>query len=301
MSIPGYQETMGPVLRATGDGAQHTMKDIVAVLAQQFALTPEDLSVRLASGGQTLFANRVHWAATYLKKAGLLEATGRAQVRITSEGRAVLANPPARIDRSFLLRYPSFVAFAQAKAPQEDVGPTAPLAVEAEAATPRERIVAAEKELRRDLADELLAKVKTGSPRFFEGLVVDLLRAMDYGEWAELRGGPGDGGIDGVIHQDRLGLDRVYVQAKRWDSSVSRPEVQKFAGSLAGEKAHKGVLMTTAVFTREAREYARSIDTRIVLIDGTELVALMIEHDIGVSPEPPVTIKRLDNDYFDEE
>lgn len=304
MAIPGYQDTMGPVLRATADGGEHKVKDIVVDLARQFDLTPEDLAMRLPSGTQGVFVNRVHWATTYLKKAGLLEATGRAQVRITSEGRRVLADPPARVDRSFLLRYPSFVEFAQTKAPKgaEVLAPAGSDAVEA---TPRERIDAAVKELSRDLSDELLRKVKESSPRFFERLVIDLLRAMGYGgshaEAAALLGRSGDAGLDGVIRQDRLGLEAVYVQAKRWENTVGRPTVQAFAGSLEGARARKGVLLTTATFSPDARAYVRGIEKRIVLIDGPELVSLMVEHNIGVSEEARIEIKRLDNDYFEEE
>ncbi len=171
--------------------------------------------------------------------------------------------------------------------------------------TPRERIDAAAKELTEDLADELLAKVKAGSPRFFENLVIDLLRAMGYGashaEATQLLGRSGDAGLDGVIRQDRLGLEAVYVQAKRWENTVGRPTVQAFAGSLQGARARKGVMLTTAAFSQEAHDYVRSIEMKIVLIDGAELAALMIEHDIGVSNETTVKIKRLDNDYFDEE
>lgn len=305
MPIPGYQDTMGPVLRAASSGAECSIKDITTDLARQFALTPEELETRLPSGG-SLFANRVHWATTYLKKAGLLESTGRGQVSITPEGRAVLASPPARIDRSFLLRYPSFVAFATTHAPKgsgDDI--VVPSPVESETDTPRERIDAAAKELAQDLADELLAKVKGGSPRFFERLVIDLLRKMGYAashaEAAQLLGRSGDAGLDGVIRQDRLGLEAVYVQAKRWENTVGRPTVQAFAGSLSGARARKGVLLTTAAFSQEARDYVRNIEMKIVLIDGAELVDLMIEHDIGVSKETTVEIKRLDNDYFDEE
>ncbi|MDQ2913598.1 MAG: restriction endonuclease [Chloroflexota bacterium] len=294
---------MGPVLRATSGGNERTMKDITADLSREFGLTPEELDTRLPSGG-SLFANRVHWATTYLKKAELLESTGRAHVRITQEGRAVLANPPARIDRAFLLRYPAFAAFVRARAPKElgeelgsDILVSPPDA--SETSTPRERIDAAAKELSLDLADELLAKVKAGSPQFFEGLVIDLLRAMGYGGSqagaTELLGRSGDAGLDGVIRQDRLGLEAVYVQAKRWDNTVGRPTVQAFAGSLDGARARKGVLLTTATFSQEARDYVRGIEKKIVLVDGSELVTLMIEHDIGVSNE--ATIKRTRGPY----
>jgi len=246
----------------------------------------------------------VNWATTYLKKAGLLEAAGRAQVRVTPEGRSVLANPPPRIDRAFLLRYPSFVAFVATRVPKSPGGEIVPPDL-VETDTPRERIDAAAKELAEDLADELLAKVKAGSPKFFESLVIDLLGAMGYGgsraEASELLGRSGDAGLDGVIRQDRLGLEAVYVQAKRWENVVGRPTIQAFAGSLDGARARKGVLLTTARFSQEARDYVRSIEKKIVLIDGTELVSLMIEHDIGVANEAKVEIKRLDNDYFEKE
>lgn len=305
MPIPNYQETMGPVLRAAGVSAERSVRDISTEVALQFKLTPEELDARLPSGGG-LFANRVNWAMTYLKKAGLLESAGRAQVRLTSEGRAVLANPAQRIDNKFLLRYPSFVSFLRPSTPKTSEDAAAiPSADPTDTSTPRERIDTAAKELTEDLADELLAKVKVGSPRFFEGLVIDLLRAMGYGashaEASQLLGRSGDAGLDGVIRQDRLGLEAVYIQAKRWDNTVGRPAVQAFAGSLQGARAHKGVMLTTATFSQEARDFVRGIEMRIALIDGSELVALMIEHDIGVSKETMVEIKRLDNDYFDEQ
>jgi restriction system protein len=282
------------------------MRDVVAVVAREFGLTPEDLDQRLQSG-QSLFGNRVGWAVTYLKKAGLLEAAGRAQFRITAEGLKVLAKPPSRIDRSFLLRYPTFVEFVQPRVDAAKPGEASrprPLALP-EADTPRERIDDAARELALELADELLAKVKTASPQFFELLVIRLLRAMGYGgtraDAAEHLGRSGDGGIDGVIRQDRLGLEAVYVQAKRWENTVGRPTVQAFAGSLDGARARKGVLLTTANVSPEARDYVGSIEKRIVLIDGKELVALMIEHGIGVLVESTVEIKRLNLAYFDDE
>jgi restriction system protein len=309
MPVPGYQDLMLPLLRATSDGAVHTLKELDAVLTKQFALTKEDLDERLPSGTQKVFINRLNWAATYLKKAGLLDRPARAQLRITPEGEAVLANPPNRIDRAYLLRYPAFAEFVSA-------APTSVSKVEAragatstststDAKTPRERIGDAAKELRDALADELLLKLKAGSPDFFERVVVELLQKMGYGgsfaEAAKVLGGSGDAGLDGVIKQDRLGLEAVYVQAKRWDNTVGRPTVQGFAGSLQGQRARKGVLMTTASFSREAQDFVNNIDTKIVLIDGMQLVELMMEHNIGVATEEVVDIKRLDPGYFDEE
>jgi restriction system protein len=303
--IPGYQDAMGPVLRAASRGPERAIREIADDVAREFSLTPDELDARLPSGGN-LFLNRVHWASTYLKKAGLLESTGRGRVRVTSLGRSATEGAPHRIDRAFLLRYPSFQDFArprEATATAKQIGTT--VATSVETTTPRERIDAAVAELRDDLADELLARVKGSSPRFFERLVIDLLRAMGYGgtraEASELLGRSGDAGLDGVIRQDRLGLDAVYVQAKRWDNTVGRPTVQAFAGSLDGVRARKGVLLTTSTFSPDARGYVSDIEKKIVLIDGQELVDLMIEHNIGVSTEATIHLKRIDTDYFEEE
>jgi restriction system protein len=304
MTIPGYQDMMLPLLEVANDGETHKLQDLVDVLAGRFALRPDELDARLPSGTQRLFANRVNWAATYLRKAGLLESPARGQVRITKEGCSTLASPPSRIDRAYLLRYPAFAQFvggrpAQPLAPGRSAPPEP-----AEAETPLERMNAAANELEDALADELLAKVKLGTPKFFERLVVELLQAMGYGgsrtEAAQVLGGSGDAGIDGVIKQDRLGLEAVYVQAKRWENTVGRPTVQAFAGSLDGARARKGVLMTTAEFSQEARDYVRGIEKRIVLISGEQLVDLMIEHGIGVSTEARFEIRRIDSAYFEE-
>jgi restriction system protein len=296
---------MGPVLRSASRAPERAIREIADDVAREFKLTPDELDAHLASG-TNVFLNRVHWASTYLKKAGLLESTGRGRVRITPLGQSALEGAPHRIDRAFLLRYPSFQDFVR---PRDATGTakqlgTAP-AASVETTTPQERIDAAVAELRNDLADELLAKVKSSSPRFFERLVIDLLRAMGYGgtraEASEVLGRTGDAGLDGVIRQDRLGLDAVYVQAKRWDNTVGRPTVQAFAGSLDGVRARKGVLLTTSTFSPEARSYVSEIEKKIVLIDGTELVDLMIEHNIGVSTEATIHSKRVDTDYFEEE
>jgi restriction system protein len=305
MAIPGYQDVMAPVLRSAAHAPERTIRDITADVAREFGLTQQELEARLPSG-TNVFVNRVHWASTYLKKAGLLESAGRALVRITPKGQAVLSSPPPRIDKAFLLRYPSFQEFVRPKEPTDASKELlSPLGETIETRTPRERIDAAAAELAEDLADELLAKVKAGSPRFFEGLVLDLLRAMGYGgsraEASERLGRSGDAGLDGLIRQDRLGLDTVYIQAKRWDNTVGRPSVQAFAGSLDGARARKGVFLTTSTFSPEAREYVEGIEKKIVLIDGEELVDLMIEHNIGVSPEATISLKRLDSDYFEAE
>lgn len=298
---------MLPLLQAASDGAVHTQKDLQDLLARRFALTQEDLDELLPSGTGRLFVNRANWATTYLKKAGLVERPAKAQVRITAEGKAVLANAPKRIDRAYLLRYPAFAEFVNATpttAKKAD-SHTLRTSVSADSETPRERIAAAANELRDALADDLLLKLKAGSPRFFERVVVELLQKMGYGgsfaDAAKVLGSSGDAGLDGVIKQDRLGLEAVYVQAKRWDNTVGRPTVQGFAGSLQGQRARKGVLMTTANFSPEAQDFVGSIDMKIVLIDGLQLVELMMEHDIGVATEELIDIKRLDSGYFDEE
>jgi restriction system protein len=296
---------MGPVLRSASRAPERAIREIAEDVAREFSLTPEELDARLPSGGTSVFLNRVHWASTYLKKAGLLESAGRGRVRVSPLGRTALDGGPHRIDRAFLMRYPSFQDFVR---PQESTAAIKQLGTPAaspETGTPRERIDAAVTELRDDLADELLTKVKDSSPRFFERLVLDLLRAMGYGgsraEASELLGRTGDAGLDGVIRQDRLGLDAVYIQAKRWDNTVGRPTVQAFAGSLDGARARKGVLLTTSTFSPDARAYVGGIEKKIVLIDGKELVDLMIEHNIGVSTEATIHMRKIDTDYFEQE
>jgi restriction system protein len=300
MPIPDYQEFMLPVLELLANGQDHRLRDLTKAAADRFKLTDAERAERLPSGQQTVISNRVAWAKTYLKKAGLLANPVRGMVQITDEGKKVLAQKPAKIDNDFLRKYPSFAEFYQKTAPVEipDDHPEI-------TATPEESLESAYGILHDALADELLDKAKSCSPTFFEHLVVDLLVAMGYGgslaDAGQAIGKSGDGGIDGIIKEDKLGLDVVCIQAKRWEKTVGRPEVQAFAGSMEGMRAKKGVLITTASFTKEAKEYVDRIERKIVLIDGRTLAELMIEHDIGVATARSYVVKKLDLDYFEGE
>jgi restriction system protein len=306
------------------DGQEHTLTEAVETLARQFALTEEERRERLPSGGQARFDNRVGWARTYLQKAELLEATGRARFRITKRGAALMRENPPAINDKFLLQYPEFVEFKRRTAKQDDAPAAEPAPVidvtsvagrrasarlipdapETEQ-TPEEALEASYQALRRTLAQELLERVKASSPRFFERLVVDLLVAMGYGgsrkDAGQAIGASGDEGIDGIIKEDRLGLDVVYIQAKRWEGTVGRPTVQAFAGSLEGQRARKGVFITTSQFSREARDYVAIIEKRIVLVDGEQLTQLMIDHGVGVTEVASYIVKKVDSDFFGEE
>jgi len=303
MGVPDYQTVMLPLLKLAADEHEHRFRDAVEKLADEFQLTPEERSELLPSGQQPLFTNRVGWANTYLKQAGLLEAPRRGFFRITQRRRDLLKGQPARIDIDLLERFAKFVEFRGKRRPRDE---TAQLeATEPSSETPEDALSSAYGSLRADLESQLLQAVARASPAFFEQLVVDLLVEMGYGgsrqDAGRAIGRSGDGGIDGIINEDRLGLDVIYIQAKRWESVVGRPEIQKFAGALQGHRARKGVFITTSAFTREALDYARMIESRIILIDGDRLAKLMVDHGIGVSTVGTYEVKRLDSDYFSEE
>jgi restriction system protein len=308
MAIPDYQTLMLPLLRLLGDGREWPTRDCVEQLADQFELTSEERLELLPSGNQPVFANRVGWATTYQVKAGLVERTARSRIQITGLGKNVLLQNPQRIDNNYLSQFPEFVKF-RTRQPQEklseirgarrgqtsrDIEPTL---------SPDELLDETYQRLRQGLAQELLERVRQAPPAFFERLVIDLLVAMGYGgsrpDAARAVGGTGDGGIDGIIKEDKLGLDSVYIQAKRWDRPVGRPDVQTFAGSLEGQRARKGVYITTSSFSKDAHDYVTRIEKRIVLIDGEELSDLMIEHGVGVTDVVTYHLKRVDADYFD--
>lgn len=304
MPVPDYQTLMLPLLRIYSDGTIHSLNEAIDILAREFKLTNDDLRVLLPSGRQTTFRNRVGWARTYMSKAGLLATTKRGHFNITKSGLAVLAENPARIDARFLRQFPSFVQFQESKH-ESDSSTTVPLPLLETKESPEEQIESAHTQLTRALAGELLARIQTAAPDFFERLVVELLLKMGYGgsrqDAGRAIGRSGDGGIDGIINEDRLGLDSIYLQAKRWENPVGRPEIQKFAGALAEHRAKKGVFITTSAFTREARLSADKHDARIVLIDGEKLATLMIDHGLGVTLEATYEVKRIDSDYFAEE
>jgi restriction system protein len=306
MAIPDYQTVMLPLLRLAADGQDHRSRDAVETLAGEFELTPEERTELLPSGKQPVFNNRVGWANTYLKAAGLLEAPRRGVLRITQRGRDLLNDEIGRIDVSVLERYPEFVEFRGKRRPKStEPADAEAIDVSPSSQTPEDALSNAYRSLRAELESELLEEIGRASPAFFEQLVVDLLVNMGYGgsrqDAGRAIGRSGDGGIDGIIDEDRLGLDVIYLQAKRWEATVGRPEIQKFAGALQGHRARKGVFITTSSFSREALEYAGVIDTRIILIDGARLARLMVDHGVGVSTVGTYEIKRVDSDYFSEE
>ena len=280
------------------------IRDLFGVLAKEFSLTEDDLREMLPSGATTTLGSRVSWACTYMKKAGLLLAPKRGCVSITPRGLEALAKKPAAINAAFLKQYPEFRAFQTKGKNTEQENDTGSQELSL-GKTPHEAIESGYQKLRAQLADDLLETVKSCSPAFFERLVVDLLVKMGYGgslaDAGRAVGKSGDGGIDGIIKEDKLGLDVIYIQAKRWDTnSIGRPQVQQFAGALQGQRAGKGIFITTSSFTDDAREFVKGIGSKIVLVDGDELANLMIDHGIGVATAATYEVKRIDSDYFTE-
>lgn len=293
---------MLPLLQVAADGIEHSLAEARDKLAAQFKLTNEDLAELLPSGKSSKFSNRVAWAKTYLQQAGLLVSTRRAHFQISSRGNDVLKKPSPHIDITFLEQYPEFVAFRTPKADApEPVGAVA--GGQQEAISPEEALHGGHLKMQAGLASELLAQVKAASPKFFERLVLELLLKMGYGNFREdaghVTGKSGDEGIDGVINQDPLGLDVLALQAKKWDGTVGRPDLQKFVGALHG-KAKEGVFITTSSFTNDAIAYVKHMDPRVVIIDGKGLAELMIKYDVGVTTEQTYRVKRVDSEYFDE-
>jgi len=301
MAVPDFQTVMLPLLVLMGDGAEHGLAEVFETLGDRLGLSPEDKKELLPSESDVKFDNRVRWAAFYLRKAGLLERTGRGKIRITERGQQVLKTKPGRIDVKFLKQFSEFLEFQQGTKKAEDVD----TASEEAQATPEETLEASYVNLRRTLAEELIDRVKKCPPKFFEKLVVDLLVSMGYGgsrkDAGQAVGQSGDDGIDGIIKEDKLGLDVVYLQAKRWEATVGRPVVQAFAESLEGQRARKGVLITTSQFSQEAKEYVSRIEKKIILIGGEELAQLMIDHGIGVTEVRTYSLRKMDLDYFGEE
>ncbi len=304
MAIPDFQTVMLPLMQFAGDGEEHSLRETIDALADQFGLTPTERKELLPSGQQEVFDNRVGWARTYLSKAGLLEKTRRGYYAISDRGRQILAGSPGRIDVKFLKQFDEFREFQALKGTRSGSSSAATESAADQDITPEESLESAYGRLRDALASELLQQVKSASPSLFERLVVELLLKMGYGgsrqDAGRAIGRSGDEGIDGIIKEDRLGLDIIYIQAKRWEAGVGRPEVQKFAGALQGQRAKKGIMITTSSFSSDAREYVSRIDNKIVLIDGTQLADLMIDHNLGVSPMASYEVKKVDTDYFTE-
>lgn len=299
---------MLPVLHLATEG-ETRVADVAERIADDLDLTPEERNELLPSGRQRLLHNRIHWAKFYMSKAGLIASPARGRFLATDEGRALLASAPQRIDVALLMREPEFRDFYRNEggAGDEESTTARPDRATPATTTPEEQIDAAHASLTAALRDELLERILTNSPAFFEQLIVDLLVAMGYGgshkDAAAQLGRSGDGGVDGIINEDRLGLDRIYVQAKRYAArnQVGRPDVNGFVGSLVGLGAAKGVFVTTSTFSQPARDYVKHLAQRVILIDGRELADLMIEHDVGVRSNRVVEFKRLDEDFFSEE
>lgn len=304
--VPDFQTLMLPVLQQLAVGGEQASTAVRQAIAEQFCLSADDLALLLPSGRQTTFGNRVAWALSYLKQAHLAESPHRGVYRVTPRGGEVLKEQPERIDIAYLMRYPEFVAFrtAGSETPQSNPTPTKET-TDLTPLTPDEQIRLGQTRLQANLAAEVLERVRQVSPKFFEELVVELLVAMGYGgsheDASSVVGGGGDEGIDGIIKEDRLGLDTIYIQAKRWKDNVGRPEIQRFAGALQGQRARKGVFITTSAFTADARSYTAHLQITIVLIDGPQLAQLMLENGLGVSLTETVKLLRLDEDYFIEE
>ena len=304
MPIPDFQSIMLPLLELISDGKEYTIAGTRDLLAEKFHLTDEEVNQKLPSGVANTFYNRLAWAKIYLERAGLITKIRRGVFKISEPGKAVLLSPPKKINIAYLEQFEAFKGFRDKPSGEPDANLKLSEFQEPKA-TPEEALDLAYKNLRDDLASQLLNQIKASHPSFFEKLVVDLMLKMGYGGPGDNAGtvtsNGGDNGIDGIINEDMLGLDVIYLQAKRWENTVGRPDIQKFVGALVGKRARKGVFLTTSSFSSEAIEYAASIDAKIVLIDGFKLSQLLIDFDVGVSSSQTYTIKRIDHDYFEGE
>lgn len=303
MTVPNYQSLMFPLLAFCNDSKEHNAQEAVDALAIQFQLTTTEKNELLPSGKQTRFANRVGWARTYLKKAKLIESTARGKFKITERGKQFLkTNHEPKISAKDLEQFAEYLEFKKQSNSNSDPQYSDPSTTEE---TPQEQLESSYQTLRLELAQDILQRLKTCSPQFFERVVLDLLVAIGYGgsrkDAAQAVGQSGDGGIDGIIKEDKLGLDVIYIQAKRWEGTVGRPVVQGFTGSLEGFRARRGILMTTSKFSKEAWEYVEQIEKRIVLIDGEAMAQLMVDYNVGVTEIARYTLKKADSDYFEED
>ncbi len=301
MPIPDYQSIMRPLLEEVSDGREYKFRDIIEVLVRRFNLSDEERRELLPSGQQAIFDNRVGWAKTYLKKAGLIDSPRRAILQITDRGKEALKTVPEEINVGYLKRYPEFIDFQSGK---KDISEEITTEEEENDKTPEESLEASYIKIRKALAQELLNRIIELPPSFFEKLVVELLVKMGYGgsikDAGKAMGKSGDEGIDGTIKEDKLGLDIIYIQAKRWQPGnvVGRPEIQKFVGALAGQGAKKGIFITTSNFTKDAIEYVPRNETKIVLLDGEQVAQLMIDYNLGVTVQQTFELKKIDSDYF---
>lgn len=303
--IPDYQTLMLPLLKLVADGREYKLSDTVETLAQQFRLSDKERSELLPSGQTFVFGSRVGWARTYLKKSGLLDAPKRGIITITKRGKDVLKENVSEINVKYLKKFPEFLEFQAAKKEEISVIEIGPIEESKLHQTPEELIESGYLSIRKSLEQEILLKLKNIHPSFFEKIVVELLVKMGYGgsiaEAGKATRYSNDEGIDGIIKEDKLGLDVIYIQAKRWEGVVGRPELHKFVGALAGQGAKKGIFITTSSFTKDAEQYTPKNETKIVLIDGEKLAQYMIDYNLGVSVQNTYEIKKIDSDYFEEE
>lgn len=304
MAIPDFQTIMLPLLNYASDEKEHTLRDTYEFLADYFKLTQEERQTLNSYGNQKVFMNRIGWAKTHLFKAGLLDSPRRSIFKISERGKKVLANNPQQINMNFLKQYPEYLEFIRPATDQDKHGIEKKY-LDNFQETPEEILEGSYQEIRKALAQEILMKIKTNSPSFFEKLVVELLVKMGYGGSIKDAGRAtrltNDEGIDGIIKEDKLGLDFIYIQAKRWNSqSVGRPEIQSFVGALDGQRANKGIFITTSSFSDNAIKYVKTISKKVILIDGEQLANFMIDYNLGVSTFATYELKKIDNDYFEE-
>lgn len=301
--IPGFQKLMLPMLKFASDKLEHSGNEVLEFLYKEFNLTEEQKNQMLQSGNQKVFSNRANWARAYLKMSGLIESTKRSHFRITERGLETLKENPSELNLKYLNRFPEYIEIKKTwkkdnSQEENEEDSTLPQ-------TPEESLEISYHDIRKNLAQEILSKIKLCSPSFFEKMVVELLVKMGYGgsrtDAGKAIGKSGDEGIDGIIKEDKLGLDIIYIQAKKWENVVGRPEIQKFVGALAGQGAKKGIFITTSRFTNEAKDYIPRNETKIVLIDGERLASLLIDFNLGVSTQAVYELKKIDSDYFEEE
>jgi restriction system protein len=302
MPVPDFQSFFNPILDIASDGQEHSLREARQKVASMMKLSEIELSERLPSGMQTKFENRISWAISYFVQAKVLIRPKRGHFLITDRGRELHKQGHKRIDVNVLNVYPEFLDFHTTKGTKTEESEDSHLT---DRATPEEVLQQAYQNIRNELASEVLSKIKANSPQFFESLVVDLMVSMGYGgsrvDAGRSIGQSGDEGIDGIIKEDRLGLDVIYLQAKKWEGTVGRPDIQKFVGALHGKRAKKGVFITTGKFSEEAISYVSSIDPKVILIDGWSLANFMIDFNLGVATSATYTIKRIDSDYFNED
>lgn len=305
LMIPDYQTLMLPLLQFVSDGKEHKLNAVVDALASLFNLTDKERAELLPSGQTFIFGSRVGWARTYLKKSGLLDAPKRGTIVITKRGEDVLKEKPKEINVKFLRRFPEFLEFQSLKK-DEQVNESNTASIDIiKQQTPEELLETGYQSIRKSLEQEILSKLKSVHPAYFEKIVIELLVKMGYGgsiaEAGRATRYSNDEGIDGIINEDKLGLDVIYIQAKRWEGVVGRPELHKFVGALAGQGAKKGIFITTSYFSKDAELYIPKNDTKIVLIDGEKLAQYMIDYNLGVSVQNTYEIKKIDSDYFEED